>query len=396
MGVRWHPEEIIFLPDGSDSRMRRLSYTGPGAVLVAVEHDRAEEAGRRWLGDLRVRHRPALTLWQSSRGAAHKGGQVIELASGARLVVCSDARTRRTREVNAPLRFVYGNCVFADGLDDCWAAFTLEVSSYQWLSEDGKRAQFLALLGALEATEADVQILRVGRRWELQRYADEVHGVSELLEGDAESVNGIYHSDSATACARARTRVRTRYVQEHQRRLKDIGKARPVVFLIVSLRDPERDVASYVSRVAEQHPRDWWEGVRRAFSARDRRLLRVSDLERARVRADQAHARLADFLPVRQARGVEVQWLVRRAFCRGLGEPLLDELHEPRALMFERNGEAMLAPLEGDVMRWMDGFVEHRGRVLKVESELGTSWQAQLVVGALPGAASVSGGRVPS
>jgi hypothetical protein len=93
MGVRWHPEEIIFLPDGSDSRMRRLSYTGPGAVLVAVEHDRAEEAGRRWLGDLRVRHRPALTLWQSSRGAAHKGGQVIELASGARLVVCSDART---------------------------------------------------------------------------------------------------------------------------------------------------------------------------------------------------------------------------------------------------------------------------------------------------------------
>jgi hypothetical protein len=286
--------------------------------------------------------------------------------------------------VNAPLGFVYGNCVFADSLDDCWAAFTLEVSSYQWLSEDGKRAQFLALLGALEATEADVQILRVGRRWELQRYADEVHGVSDLLGSDTESVNGIYDSDSATACARARTRARTRYIHEHQRRLKDIGKARPVVFLIVSLRDPERDVASYVSRVAEQHPRDWWEGIRRAFSACDRRVLKVSDLERARVRADQAHARLADFLPVRQARGIEVQWLVRRAFCRGLGEPVLDELHEPRALMFERNGEAMLAPLEGDVMRWMDGFVEHRGRVLKVESELGTSWQAQLVVGALP------------
>ncbi len=33
--------------------------------------------------------------------------------------------------------------------------------------------------------------------------------------------------------------------------------------------------------------------------------------------------------------------------------------------MFERNGEAMLAPLEGDVMRWMDGYVEHRGRGLE-------------------------------
>ena len=109
------------------------------------------------------------------------------------------------------------------------------------------------------------------------------------------------------------------------------------------------------------------------------------------MRADQAHARLADFLPVRPARGVELQWLVRRAFCRGLGEPLVDGLHEPRALVFERNGEAVLAPLEGDVMRWMDGYVEHRGRALRVESELGTSWQAQLVVGALPEQAQFPG-----
>ncbi len=87
---------------------------------------------------------------------------------------------------------------------------------------------------------------------------------------------------------------------------------------------------------------------------------------------------------MRPARGVELQWLVRRAFCRGLGEPTVDGLHEPRALVFERNGEAVLAPLEGDVMRWFDGYVENHGRALRIESELGTSWQAQLVLGALP------------
>ena len=65
-----------------------------------------------------------------------------------------------------PIGFVYGNCVFADALDDGWAAFAVETASYEWLSEDGKRARFLALLGALEAIEADVQILRVGRRWD--------------------------------------------------------------------------------------------------------------------------------------------------------------------------------------------------------------------------------------
>jgi hypothetical protein len=268
--------------------------------------------------------------------------------------------------VSSPLALVYGNCLFAQGLDDGWAAFALRTSSYAWLTEEGKRARFLALVGALEAIEADVQILRVARRWRVERYVSE-------LSGDAESTRADVHA-----------RARRRYIEEHARRLSAIGAEEPAVFLIVSLRDPERDVASYVSRVAEQHPRDWWRGLRRAFAMSDRRVLKVSDLERARVRADRAHARLADLLPVREARGVELQWLVRRAFCRGLGEPAVDGLHEPRALVFERNGEAILAPLEGDLMRWMDGTVEHHGRSLKIESELGTSWQAQLVLGALP------------
>jgi hypothetical protein len=270
--------------------------------------------------------------------------------------------------VAAPIAFVYGNCVFAQGLDDVWAAFAVESASYSWLSEEGKRARFLALIGALETIEADVQILRVCRRWELERYARELG-----QEGDPGPV-----------WARTHAGARERYIAEHVRRLGDIGTAQPAVFLLVSLRDPERDVASYVSRAAGEHPQEWWRGIRRAFALRERRVLSASELERVRVRADHAHARLEDFLPVRQARGVELQWLVRRAFCRGLGEPVVDGLHEPRALVFERNGEAVLAPLEGDVMRWADGYVENRGRAVKIESELGTSWQAQLVLGALP------------
>ena len=103
-----------------------------------------------------------------------------------------------------------------------------------------------------------------------------------------------------------------------------------------------------------------------------------------RLRADEVHARLAANLDARPARTIEVQWLVRRAFCRALGEPELDGLHEPQALVFERNGAAVLAPLEAEVMRWSESYVEHRGRLLRIESELGVSWQAQLVAGALP------------
>jgi AAA domain-containing protein len=280
--------------------------------------------------------------------------------------------------LRAPINFVYGNCVFGSALDDGWAAFKVETSAYEWLTADAKRSRFLAILGALEALEADVQILRVARRWDRERYAREV--AAECRDRSvAEQASAGVDSEQI------------RYLREHASRLTDVGQAQPSVFLIVSLREPERDVASYVSRAVEQHPRQWLSTMRRALSMSDSRIIPARELEAARVRADEAHARLADFLAVRPARGVELQWLVRRAFCRGLGEPEVDGLHDPRALLFERNGEAMLAPLEGDVLRWTDGHIEHRGRVLRICSELGTSWQAHLVLGALPERAQFPG-----
>jgi hypothetical protein len=256
-----------------------------------------------------------------------------------------------------PISLVYGNCVFgAGGLDDGWAAFAVPTASYAWLSEDGKRGRFLALLGALEAAGADLQIVRVNREWDIAGYTREMAGHRpEIDRPEIERSEIGQQTGAAGDPARDGDRHSSRrasYVAEHALRLEELGAQRPALFFLVSLRDPERDVASYVSQAAERHPREWVRELRRVLSPHDRRLLRARDLERARVRADQAHARLADFLAARPARGVELQWLVRRAFCRGLGEPLVDGLHEPRALVFERNSEAVLAPLEGDVLRW--------------------------------------------
>jgi hypothetical protein len=283
--------------------------------------------------------------------------------------------------VRPPISLVYGNLVFGAGLDDGWAAFAVPTASYEWLSEDGKRERFLALLGALEAVAADIQIVRVSHRWALDGYAREMAGPADAAGGAGEQAR------------RPHARDLTRYVAAHVGRLEELDAQRPALFFLVSLRDPERDVASYVSRAAERRPREWLQALRHGLLPGDRRLLRATELERARVRADQAHARLADYLDARPATGAQLQWLVRRAFCRELGEPLVDGLHEPRALVFERNGEAVLAPLEGDVLRWMDSWMEHRPRVLRVESELGVCWQAQLVVGALPELVHFPGAR---
>jgi hypothetical protein len=173
-------------------------------------------------------------------------------------------------------------------------------------------------------------------------------------------------------------------VQEQVHALPAELAGEPAVYIALSLEPPQRDVSSFVSSLAGRSWRELLEALRGAARWDERRQLSASELERLRVRADEAHARIGAFVDARPARTPEVQWLVRRGFCRGLGEPHVDELHEPQALVFERNGSARLAPLEADVMRWCDSFVEQRRRLLRVESEQGTSWQAHLVTGALP------------
>jgi len=79
-GVRWWPQEILVLPDGSDARMRPLRYTGPGAVLVAVAHELIDSPRLAW-------GRPRLTLRELSDRGSLDSGKVIALAAGMRLRV---------------------------------------------------------------------------------------------------------------------------------------------------------------------------------------------------------------------------------------------------------------------------------------------------------------------
>jgi hypothetical protein len=78
-GERWYPQEVLMLPDGSDAAMRRLSYTGPGAVLIATAHERIESRGL--LGGAR------LTLRELPAANAPEQAQVIALARNIRLRV---------------------------------------------------------------------------------------------------------------------------------------------------------------------------------------------------------------------------------------------------------------------------------------------------------------------
>ena len=93
-GHRWCPREIVLLPDGSDSRLRRLRYTGPGAVLVSADHERQGRADEQGLsGVARPGLRPVVTLRPRSEprprpaNASPGLGQVISVGAGTRLLV---------------------------------------------------------------------------------------------------------------------------------------------------------------------------------------------------------------------------------------------------------------------------------------------------------------------
>ena len=88
-------------------------------------------------------------------------------------------------------------------------------------------------------------------------------------------------------------------------------------------------------------------GWRRCRCRRGRadRGLRAGGVDRgrgARVRAR------GGCLSVRRATTSEVQWLLRRAACRGLGEPGLDALWRPAAVMVETSGRAAGLRAAGD------------------------------------------------
>jgi hypothetical protein len=80
---RWYPPELLILPDGSDSHLRRVRFVGPGAALVAVAHECAvlRAGGGRRAPRLRVR---AL-----GGQCALTHGRVLEIAKGVRLDVYS-------------------------------------------------------------------------------------------------------------------------------------------------------------------------------------------------------------------------------------------------------------------------------------------------------------------
>jgi hypothetical protein len=94
---RWRPDDILVLPDGSDGRMRRLRYCGPGAVMVGIEHSRIGGRVTRAPARLkRLRAQADLVLTEPRQARPMDRPHVISLLPGAQLLVRSNGAGRST------------------------------------------------------------------------------------------------------------------------------------------------------------------------------------------------------------------------------------------------------------------------------------------------------------
>ena len=196
-----------------------------------------------------------------------------------------------------------------------------------------------------------MQILRVARRWELGRYVRELD--ADAGTGARARAHSAYLARAPPAPARRRRRETGGVPAREPAR----PRARRRLLRLPRRRAPSARVAARApARALAARPAPA-EG-RQSSSARGCAPTRPTRGSPTTCRS-------------RPARGVELQWLVRRAFCRGLGEPAGRRAARAAGARVRAQRRGVLAPLEGDVLRWMDSCVEHRGRCLRIESELG-------------------------
>ena len=258
------------------------------------------------------------------------------------------------------LRYARGN-VLVGRSGSSAALYRLGMTSYPYLPS-GEKWQLQRRLQRLAHTlSADFSLWRVNRAYAADRYVRHTEG---LLDGR--------HQDPEAWRA---------FLRGHERRLHELGSHTPEVYLAVSL--------------AGHRPTGVGSGLIRSVDRVRRRAEEVAgigvaspissaELSEFETREQRIYERLNGIVHTRRARTVELQWLLRRAACRGIAEPQLDRNWAPDALVVSAAaGGVEFEPLGHDLRRCVNAAITERQQSLVVDCEEGRSHQAMLAVGAL-------------
>lgn len=279
-----------------------------------------------------------------------------------------------------PLRYVRRNLLFGRQPGSVSALYRLPMISYPFMPGADKEAWLKQMAGLAFTVQADFSLWRVNRAYPASRYPGQVGG---LLDGR--------HAD------RQAWRM---YLEGQARHLEGMRAHLPEVYLAVSIAD------SAAGRFAQ--------GIMRSLDRARRRVedaagvgspapLSGTELEALAIAEQRTFERLG-FLRPERASTTEIQWLLRRAGCRGVAEPDLSEFWKPNALVVQADdGDVAYEPLTTDLVRTMN-MPLHETRAerttgqdpfwhLTCDAEEGRSYQAMLALDGLPEDPTFPGGR---
>lgn len=257
-----------------------------------------------------------------------------------------------------PLRYARRNVLLGPG-GEAAALYRAEPVSYPFapLAEKWGLLRRLERFGHLVG--ADFSIWRVQRAYPAGRYASGLAGAADPVHADREAWR--------------------RYLEGHTSRLAELEPSLPEVYVAVSLGERRKGGLRSLDRARRR--------VEEIAGVGAPRPIPRGELEELAAAERRCFERLAGILGLRRASTLELQWLLRRAACRGVAEPLLEEGWEPDALVIERGeGVPGYEPVRHDLWRFVNApMSEDPGEppALEVEAEEGRSFQAFLCAGSL-------------
>ncbi len=271
-----------------------------------------------------------------------------------------------------PLRYARRNVLIGPG-GEAAALYRADTIAYPFLPPAEKWGLLRRLERLAHLAGADFSIWRVQRAYPAERYAPELADLADQRHADAERWR--------------------RYLEGHQARLRELRSHVPEVYIAVSLSEGGAGPSALRSfgRVRRRVEEMAGVGAPQPISG--------SELEALAAVEQRTFDRLSGAIALERASTEELHWLLRRAACRGVAEPVADRHWQPDALVVVApGGSVAYEPLEQELWRCANApATEHPGEPpsLVVEAEEGTAYQAFLCAGSLaeeaefPGAAEV-------
>jgi hypothetical protein len=271
-----------------------------------------------------------------------------------------------------PLRYVRRN-ILVGPTGEAAALYRADTVAYPFLPTSQKWALLHRLERFAHLAGADFTVWRVQRSFPAEYYPAELADLLDADHGDPEGWR--------------------RYLEGHEARLADLGSHVPEVYVAVSLTQ-DSDGPKALRSFGRARRR-----VEELAGVGGPRPISGAELEALAQVEQRTFDRLSGAIALQRASTRELHWLLCRAACRGVAEPVLDRQWEPDALVIVApDGSAAYEPLERDLWRCANApATEEVGQPpsLVVEAEEGISYQSFCCAGALaeeaefPGAAEL-------